>query len=816
MDEAERGSGNWRFLNDWPLRRFLLIGASFVIFLTMFVLARAWMDNGLLLDLLGYILVFFIILIPGACLLRIFRIHDLGYWKSLILSIVLGIAALFVLGFGLNGLHYLSVIEKPLTFGPINVGYIITTLMLLALVHHRDRDYQAVVANHEIEISTLLTWALAAFLPILATIGAMVAGYDGDRQILQYLLLALCLTPFAFLSAKVKRYELLILSIGLALLFHRSLLTNYLMGYDVFSEFTGATYTIAKGYWNYAESSAVLVGAGANTSMAIVIFIPILFNMTEIDVIMIFKLVYPLLYAFVPVAIYLIVKDQFGIHAGIVAAFVFMGMVEFYGLMIQLAKQEMAEIFLVALLLVMFGTDLSRSKKRTLSLIFLLGVMVSHYAIAFLTLGVFGLMIIFSMFFSLADGWRANLDKPWYMRTVTFLGSGLKLFSLEQLRKKVVSLDLLVISGAFFLVWYTYAASGVMLSFFVRGGNAVSQAGSATLLPGQFNLQSLDMLEYILIDQGSLLHNTPKLLFIVVQLLCIMGVIYSIMNVNGIRKSAHRDFLALGLVGGVLIVMGYTVPYFSSMFYYGRLFHYSLIFLSGFLLIGITGLISYIREIINFRKKGMAGISDRLSKASFVAAIVLVSAILFTNTSAAFSLAGDYNTSFAVDDSVSWSIYSDSDVIAAKWAALPEHRGNEAITADWHRFPIFGGLHIPNKNLVYSFNENDTDTLLFISSWNTQYNYIYPLNVRDTASLTYTDIDSITHQVNDTYGIPYSAGLTSYYYIPPVDPVTNPLGPSIYQYDDLGLNVLYGLIAILGASFVLSIGIVTYKRKRGS
>jgi len=240
MDEAEMESGNWRFLNDWPIRRFLLIGACFIIFLSMFVLARAWMDNGLMLDLLGYILVFFIILIPGTCLLRMFRIHDIGYWKSLILSIVLGIAALFVLGFGLNGLHYLNVIEKPLTFGPINVGYIITTLLLLALVHYRDREYQAAAADHEIDIGTLLTWALAAFLPILAIIGATVAGYDGDRQILQYLLLALCLTPFAFLAAKVKRYELLILSIGLALLFHRSLLTNYLMGYDVFSEFTGS------------------------------------------------------------------------------------------------------------------------------------------------------------------------------------------------------------------------------------------------------------------------------------------------------------------------------------------------------------------------------------------------------------------------------------------------------------------------------------------------------------------------------------------------------------------------------------------------
>lgn len=803
-------------MNDWPIRRFLLIGTCFVLFFSMFVLARSWMDNGPLLDLLGYILFFFIILIPGASLLRMFRVHDLGYWKSLILSMVLGIASLFVLGFGLNGLHYLSLIEKPLTFGPINVGYIITTMILLALVHYRDREYQAVAVHHEIEIGTMLTWALAAFLPIMAIIGATVAGYDGDRQILQYLLLAICLTPFAFLSMRVKRYELLILSIALALLFHRSLLTNYLMGYDVFSEYTGATYTIAAGYWNYAESSAVLVGAGANTSMAIVAFIPILFNMTGIDVIMIFKLVYPLFYSFVPVAIYLIVKDQFGQHAGIVASLVFMGMVEFYGLMIQLAKQEMAEIFLVALLLVMFGTGFSRSKKRALSLIFLLGVMVSHYAIAFLTLGVFGLMIIFTLLFSMADGWSASRSKPWSMRILTFVGSGLKSFSREQLRKKIVSLDILVVSGIFFLIWYTYTASGVMLNFFLRGSNAVSQAGSATLMPGQYNLQSLDMLEYILIDQGSILHNMPKLLFIAVQLLCIIGVIYAILNINGIRKNANRDFLALGLVGGVLILMGYTVPYFSSMFYYGRLFHYSLIFLSGFLLIGIVGFTSYLREITFFRKKGLAGIGDRMSKAGFIAAIVLISAILFTNTSAAFSLAGNYNTSFAVDDSVSWSIYSDSDVIAAKWAALPEHRGNEAITADWHRFPIFGGLHIPNKNLVYSFDGNDTDTLLFISSWNTQYHYIYPLNVRDTASLTYTDIQSVTQQVNDTYGIPYSAGSTSYYYFPPSDPVTNPQGPSIYNYEDFGLNVLYGLMAILGASFLLSVGIVAYKRKRMS
>jgi len=323
----------------------------------------------------------------------------------------------------------------------------------------------------------------------------------------------------------------------------------------------------------------------------------------------------------------------------------------------------------------------------------------------------------------------------------------------------------------------------------------------------------MDMLEFILIDQGSILHNFPKVFFVLVQVLCIIGVIYTIWNLNGVRSNASRDYLALGMVGAVLILMAYTVPYFSSMFYYGRLFHYSLIFLCGFLFIGIVGFSSCLTEIIMIKKRGRVGISPRMASVAYVAAIVIISGILFTNSSAAFSLTGDYNNSFAVDESVSWSIYSDSDVIAAKWAALPEHRSNESITADWHRFPIFGGLHVPIENLVYSMDENDTDTLLFISEWNTNYNYIYPLNVKETATLTYTNISSVVQQINDTYGIPYSAGKTSYYYIPSSVPDSNPPGPSIYQYEELGLDLMKVLIAVLSITFILAGAIVGYKNR---
>lgn len=813
MPESADDFERFRNLNDWPLRRFLLIGVALTAILISYAVMREALPSEGRMVFLGYLLVPFLIVVPGAAILRVLRVHDLGFTKSFLISVALGIGALFVLTCLLNSAYYLGIYGTPLTMWPIIGGYSVMTIALMALVRMRDSEYAPEPREISVDWITILTWSLAAFLPFMAILGANVAGYDGDRDILEILLLVVCASPLALLSHRVRRYELFILSVSLTLLLHRSLLTNYLMGYDIFSEFTGASYVIANGFWNYAESSAILVGAGANTSLAVVAFIPMVYHLTGIDIIMIFKLVYPLIYGIVPLALYHIIKGQFDERAAAVGAFVFMAFAEYYGLMIQLAKQEMAELFLVVLLLVMFERGLTRSSRRYLALASLLGVMVSHYAIAFLTLGVFGLMTIFTLALNMVDGWRSTNGNG-ALRRLLFPWQGIVIFAKEQWKEKIVTLDLLIASGAFFLVWYTYTASGVMLSFFQRGSSAVANAGSSTLLPGQYNLQGMDMLEYILIDQGSILHNTPKIMFVLVQLLCIFGVIYALWNLYGARNGATREFVALGMVGGVLILMGYTVPYFSSMFYYGRLFHYTLIFLSGFLLIGIFGIAMSAIDVMPLKGDTRKKCLRLVRRSGYVVGIGIVTVIIFTNSSALYSLAGNYNTSFAVDDSVSWSIYADSDVTAAKWATVAEHRGNESVVADWHRFPIFGGLHVPNKNLLYSFDENDTDALIFISQWNTKYHYIYPLNVAATASLTYTDISNVTDQINGTYGIPYSAGKSSYYYIPPSIPDSNPMGPSIYQYEDVGLDVLYALIAIFTTLLALAILLPVIRRRR--
>lgn len=811
VEGQEIGGEDWLFINDWPIRRFLMVGACFLLCLSIFTFTVWLFGENDLSVILGYVFILVIVIFPGVCLLRVLRIHSIGYWKAVTFALALGIAYIYAMGTALSLFHYTGLLDQPMTFAPINIAYVLTTSILLALTYHREKTFQARMASHDIEPITVIGWMLAILLPVLALIGTSVAGYYGNRIILQYLLIALCLAPLGLLTFKIKRYEILILSVSLALLWHRSMLTNYLTGYDVFSEYVGSTYVISNGFWNVAANSVTLVGAGANTSLTVVSLVPIIHCMTGIDTIMIFKLVLPLLYSFVPVVLYLIIKDQIGRNAAVVGTLVLVGMVEYYGLMFQLGKQEMAELFLVAMMLAMFERGIARSDKRTLAMVFLIGVMVSHYAIAYLTLGVLGLMVGFLLLFNLADGLRSSRERSWISRVPVGIVSGLMLFAREQRRKCVVSLEVIAASGIFFFLWYSITASGVMMVFFRRGSNAVSNITGDT----GHRLESFDMLQYILIDQGSFLHNVPKILFIVVQLLCIAGVIYAIINYSGLRKNASREYLALGLVGGVLIAMGYVVPNFSSMFYYGRLFHYALLFLAGFALIGILGHASILTEISFLRKERLAGIRGRVEKAGFAAALILVSVIMLTNTSVIYTLAdNEYNNSFAVDDSVSWSIYSDSDVVAAQWAGAMEHRGNASVAADWHRFPIFGGMHISTTNLLYSFDENDTNSLIYISSWNADYHYAYPLNIENTASLTYTDISEILQQVNDTYGVPYSAGKTSYYYILPSVPESNGLGPSVYQYNNDGLDALYVLLTVTSVLLALSAVVVWRKGRK--
>jgi uncharacterized membrane protein len=798
MDENEKKLDQWLFINDWSMKSYLTIELAFVSFIILFLMARAVFGDGSNTNPIGYFLVPFMIFLPGASLLRILRLHGLGFVRSILYSIALSILSIMVLGALLNIFHYANIMVDPLSFGVIGVAFPAMMLAFLIASYYRDSGYIAPKVERTLDISLVLCAAFAVLLPFVVIAGTHIADFYGSRTVLYITVLAICFIPLAVLSAKTKHYELLILSVSLALLWHRGLMTDYLQGYDMFSEYSAAHITTVNGWWNVFEYRG-LFGGSANTSLSMVSFAPIITNITSIQTVELLKIVYPFIYAFVPLAIFKVIESQFGRKPAFLGTMLFMGYLAFFGLMIQLGKQQTAEIFLVCVLLVLTDVVLPRGRKRMLIYLFIIGLLVSHYAIAFIFIGMLVAVFALQTLKFLYQQWKERNESAPKPSFPSWIKNTTVSWLRNQLRKEIITLELLLFALLFIFIWYSTTASGMQLGY-------VSYGQLSTKATGSITLSQLDALEFLAIDYGSPLHNVEKYLVVISQAITIIGVAFMVKHKKTSHGNINDNFLFLGITASMVLVACYVVPNLSAMLYYGRFFEFTLIFLGGFYAIGMYSIVS--RLAIIYRRGVRNDLKSKkiLKQTTMIVSIIFLIMFIMANTGVGYSVSqefvNEYSTSYSLDSRASWSIYSDSDVIGAKWASDTDHRDNYSIMADWHRIPIFAGQSAPVINMAYQMGLSYTDSLLYLSSWNVKSGYAYPLNVGGQTTISYTPLTNVTNQFGN-YDIVYSTNsYTTVYYLPPAIPQTNTEpGPAFYHYDlnPSHVNLIY-VMAALGAS----------------
>lgn len=793
MNGGVKGPDRWIFLNDWPLPRFVLLNLFLMLFLSLYAVVR-WLDTSNSYSDLGFLLVPFLILVPGAGVMRAFRLHGIGMVRSTMYSLGLSLILIMSLGFLLNLLHYAGAAESPLSHWPINISFIALLALLTLIVMKRDSEFRPSQYSSLLDHRVFLAVALAIIPPFAVIMGTHLTDFEGDRTLLQVIVTGLCFIPLAALSRRIRNYDLLVLSLSVSLLFQRVLMTNYLMGYDIFSEYAAARITMENGWWNITEHRG-LYGAGANTALSVVTLAPMLHGLSGIGLIDLLRIVYPFMFSFIALAVYKATQSQLGTGAALVGVFILIGYQAYFNLLSQMAKQEIAEIFLVILLLVLTESVLSNRSRKWMAAVCVLGVIVSHYGMAYITMGFVGGMFFLNFLYALT---KERQRGGGFLKN---LGGSLRAWWKGQNSTQIMSVYLLLLFVIIFFLWYSVTASGVMLGFIQQSGSYVPTPGTSTGL----SLSQLDALEFLLIDYGSPLHNLEKYLVLTVQVLSVVGLFYVLINRRTLFQDVRREYVDMALLATVLLLACYVVPRFSALLYFGRFFHLIFIFTAGFMLIGLLAIARSVGDLFPDRKR-IAKDSKRLLAACTIFVIVFA---LF-NTSAIYSVDDGYSNSFTLDESNSWAIYSDTDVQGAKWVGLEEHRGDRVINGDLHRFTIFIGESVPSNKLYYQWTEINTDSLVYLSTWNNEYNYVYSINTIG-ASQTYTPLNDILDQFNGTYDMVYNGGgSTSVIYVPPSVPDTNSPGPTIFEYETAPLYIL-GVAAI--SLIVLGFLVIVMRRR---
>ena len=604
-------------MNDWGIKRFL--GTVIVLNLvTLGLLGSSYLgfDIPVVRQAVAFIYLTFI---PGFVILRILKLHRLGAAQTFLYSVGSSLAfnifvALFV------SLVYPHVgIDRPISTWPL-MGTISVAVAILSFVAYwRDRGFSAQTRfnwRHLLSSPALLLM----MLPLLGVLGAQIVSLYQNNVLLLVLIAVLALVPILVVFTRFvprRYYPLAVISIALALLYHQTLISNYLTGWDVHTEYYFANLVETNGVWDAS------IPHPYNAMLSIVMLAPTYSTICGMELAWVFKIVYPFVFSLVPLGIYQLCSRQIGGKAAFLAAFFFMSVYTFYTEMVSVARQEIAQLFLVLIVITIVRRPMDSLARSVLCLIFATAIVVSHYALSYFLVCLLLILLLYLLL----------TRKPWARDPSRRAGTG---EPLGQEQSRIIGPDRRTGNGivtpsfvVFYIVaclsWYMWISGSSTL---IIGVELIERVVSR-FLTESWSLTASEALAVIMTQTDSLFHEIAKYLHLVTMLLIAAGVLDLLLRWR--KKRFNEQYAVLALVAFLLLVIAIPLPYLAGALNTTRLYHLSLVFLAPFL---VTGTMSISRLV--FRK------SKAATALPFAAVSIILAVLLLFNSGFAHELARDH------------------------------------------------------------------------------------------------------------------------------------------------------------------------------
>jgi uncharacterized membrane protein len=536
----------------------------------------------------------FLSFIPGFLLLKVFKANALSLLKTALYSVGLSLAFLMFFGLLLNTLLPILGISTPLSTASIVVSVSSVTLVLSGILYRKSEpENQPEIPNPQ----RFKQWMPASFLLagilILTVLGAELANFFNNTLILMVLVGVISVFVIGTFSKRFfppKTYPLALFAVAFFLLLGTSLISNYIIGVDIQFETYFAQLTSINSIWNWTIPQAY------NGMLSVTILPTIFSKFMNFDVTWIFKVAYPLIYALVPVTLFLAYRKQTNPKVAFLAVFLFMSMDTFYLQMLGLARQMIAEVFFALMILLLVEEKLSITKKRVLFMVFGVGLIVSHYSLAYLFVLYIAVTLLFSRLFRRPGDNSAAVINP-------VVGAGFIGVTLAW--------NLLVTPASFnsLVTFVTYVANQIQ--------SLAPSPGVGGLMP-----------TYL-----SPIHEVSKYLFLLLQGLIIVG--FFGLLIRRKKSKFSPEYAAMCIASLSLLIVSMLVPSFATAgLNVTRFYHLALFFLAPLCITGVTfalGLAAKIKlKIFPSNVKPKRTISRNLKKTwLFLATILLVAFFLF-------------------------------------------------------------------------------------------------------------------------------------------------------------------------------------------
>lgn len=690
---------------NWPLKRFLTVIIALQLALLVLVVSSvtSGFDVPVLRQAIGFICLTFL---PGLVILRLLKFKTLTTAETLLYSVGLSLALVMFLGLFINTAFPRAGIAEPISTLPLIISFTAVIILLCVIIYLKERREgspysRRLLPNWSEVFSPPVLFLL--LLPVLSVLGTYLSYNYGNNILLLVVigLIALVAALIAFNKFIPERlYALAVVMIAIALLWHRSLISRYLIGDDIHTEYYFQNLVLANHIWNQAIPSNV------NAMLSITMLGPIYTLLLNLDIIWILKIVHPLFFAMVPLALFQAFRNQSDDRMGFMATLFFMSFSAFFHDMVELARQQTAEFFFALSILLFVDKAMATGKRATLLIIFGFCVIVSHYGLSYFYL--FYLLLAF-LLISLTRS--AILRHLWTKLSTSFSRGGHSDPPVaapvnpahETSPPSTLSMTFVMLIIVFGFAWYLYVSSGS------GPVNAIVDIGRQLYsnLSDIFIRETRDPSVLMAIGLASpQAVSVQKNIFLAIQYITqVFIVVGGIRLLFSLRKTKFQPvFIAMTLVSGLLLVMCIILPFFSGFFNISRIYHVTLFLLAFFCILGGVTILQGLRRLVPTR------VSRTLNDTVYlriIAVLILIPYLLFF-TGFIYEVTGDTQTSISLaPENFSYTITREQDIIAARW--LSEKNSRATIKCDDHAHKILSAYGFFPKSQLVIFNPQDIE-----------------------------------------------------------------------------------------------------------
>lgn len=675
-------------MNNWEIKKFFVVILSLQLAL--------WGIIGL--DLIGFHIFFlrqvigftYLTFVPGIIIIRIFKLHELSNIKFIVYSVGLSLSTLMFAGFFINTIFPFWGISRPISFWPLIFIISVVVVLLSIIAYIRDKSFFSpeYILFPEIVSPPVIILSL---LPLGAVGGTYVMNFYKSDLLQMIILLLIAIIAVGIIFTKFiseKYYPLAVFSFALTLLYHSSLVSFYVWGWDIQAEYYFSNFVIQNGFWNPTVNSTL------NGMLSLVMLSPIYSIILNMDLDWIFKIIYPFLFAFVPLGLYEIFRIQINEKIAFLSCFFFISVITLSSEMLSLARQEIAEIFFVLIILSLIDRNFDNNLKTAFFIIFSASMIVSHYGLSYLFL----LILLFAWIIGILGYQFSSYEYIvqfffWFQEKVrSLLGINLKIYSFRL--NYYINFMSILWYIIFLLVWYIYTAGSSSFISIIYIGDQIS----TNIFSEFMNSESTQGLAIIASNTYPFFHNIIKYLNLLTIFFIVIGLLISLVRHKWARFDLCYLQLSLGAFG--ICMGGVLIPYFSSALNTSRIYQISLILLAPFCVIGGITLFRVISRVIKL-PWSKSCINNSLKILSVFLAIVLlfnvgwVEEFLVTDIGLVKETENEHPSAFLNYDT-DYPIYNEREVSGAKW--LMDVKGNEIIYADNYRGMLFNRFTLSKNN----------------------------------------------------------------------------------------------------------------------